>query len=102
MKIEGKISEHESINRMYEKVSKEGVTNIVDRFNAQEKGRCPFCEKGLSCRLCSMGPCRIGKDKPTGACGIDAAGMVVRNFTHLNMLGTEAYTYHSPLRLPKL
>ncbi len=95
MKIEGKVSEHESINKMYEKVSKEGVTNIVDRFNAQEKGRCPFCSAGLSCQLCSMGPCRIGKDKPTGACGIDAAGMVVRNFTHKNMLGTEAYTYHA-------
>lgn len=95
MKIEGKVSEHESINMMYERVSKEGVTNIVDRFNAQEKGRCPFCEKGLSCQLCSMGPCRISKDKPTGACGIDAAGMVVRNFTHKNMLGTEAYTYHA-------
>jgi len=95
MKIEGKVSEHESINKMYEKVSKEGVTNIVDRFNAQEKGRCPFCTAGLSCQLCSMGPCRIGKDKPTGACGIDAAGMVVRNFTHKNMLGTEAYTYHA-------
>lgn len=95
MKIEGKVSEHESINEMYKKVSAEGVTNIVDRFNAQEKGRCPFCTAGLSCRLCSMGPCRIGKDKPTGACGIDAAGMVVRNFTHLNMLGTEAYTYHA-------
>jgi len=95
MKIEGKVSEHESINMMYGKVSKDGITNIVDRFNAQEKGRCPFCSVGLSCQLCSMGPCRIGKDKPTGACGIDAAGMVVRNFTHKNMLGTEAYTYHA-------
>ena len=90
-----KISYHESINKMYEKVRADGVTNIVDRFNAQEKGRCPFCSQGLSCQLCSMGPCRIGKDKPTGACGIDAAGMVVRNFTHKNMLGTEAYTYHA-------
>ncbi len=90
-----KVSYHESINKMYEKVKADGVTNIVDRYNAQEKGRCPFCTQGLSCQLCSMGPCRIGKDKPTGACGIDAAGMVVRNFTHKNMLGTEAYTYHA-------
>ncbi len=95
MKIEGDVSYHESINRMYKKVNEEGVTNIVDRFNAQEKGRCPFCSVGLSCQLCSMGPCRIGKDKPVGACGIDAAGMVVRNFTHKNMLGTLAYTYHA-------
>ncbi len=95
MKIEGDVSYHESINQMYKKVSEEGVTNIVDRFNTQEKGRCPFCSAGLSCQLCSMGPCRIGKGKPTGACGIDAAGMVVRNFTHKNMLGTLAYTYHA-------
>jgi carbon-monoxide dehydrogenase catalytic subunit len=95
MKLEGKVSNHESVNRMYEKVNSEGITNIVERFNSQEKGRCPFCIAGLSCQLCSMGPCRIGKDKPYGACGIDAAGMVVRNFTHKNMLGTEAYTYHA-------
>jgi len=95
MKIEGRVSYHESINEMYKKVKEDGVTNIVDRFNSQEKGRCSFCSAGLSCQLCSMGPCRIGKDKPYGACGIDAAGMVVRNFVHKNMLGTEAYTYHA-------
>ncbi len=95
MKIEGNVSYHESINEMYEKVKKDGVTNIVDRYNAQEKGRCPFCSKGLSCKLCSMGPCRISEKNPYGACGIDAAGMTVRNFVHLNMLGTEAYTYHA-------
>ncbi len=89
------VSYHESINRMYEKVKRDGVTNIVDRFREQEKGRCPFCSEGLSCQLCSMGPCRIGKGKPTGACGIDAAALVVRNFVHKNMLGAEAYTYHA-------
>jgi len=95
MKIEENVSYHESINEMYEKVKKDEITNIVDRFNAQEKGRCPFCTKGLSCKLCSMGPCRISEKNPYGACGIDAAGMTVRNFVHLNILGTEAYTYHA-------
>lgn len=94
MKLEGQVSYHETINEMYRKVSGE-TTNIVDRFNVQEKTRCPFCEKGLSCQLCSMGPCRITPTNPYGACGIDAAGMTVRNFVHLNMLGTEAYTYHA-------
>ncbi|RLG21319.1 carbon-monoxide dehydrogenase catalytic subunit [Methanosarcinales archaeon] len=88
-------SYHESINEMYKKVSEDGTTNIIDRFNAQEKTRCPFCVKGLSCQLCSMGPCRISNKNPYGACGIDAAGMVMRNFVHLNMFGTEAYTYHA-------
>jgi len=90
-----RVSYHDSINEMYRKVKSEGVTNVFDRFKAQEKGRCPFCSVGLSCQLCSMGPCRIGKDKPYGACGIDAAAMVIRNFVHKNMLGTEAYTYHA-------
>lgn len=93
--MDGEVSYHESINEMYKKVREDGVTNVVDRYNQQEKGRCPFCTEGLSCQLCSMGPCRIGKGKPTGACGIDAAGMVVRNFVHKNLLGTEAYTYHA-------
>ncbi|MDW7990491.1 MAG: carbon monoxide dehydrogenase, partial [Archaeoglobaceae archaeon] len=44
---------------------------------------------------CSMGPCRISEKNPYGACGIDSAGMVMRNFVHKNMLGTEAYTYHA-------
>ncbi|AGK61227.1 carbon-monoxide dehydrogenase, catalytic subunit [Archaeoglobus sulfaticallidus PM70-1] len=95
MKIEGNVSYHESINEMYKKVKSEEVTNIVDRFNLQEKTRCPYCTKGLSCQLCSMGPCRISDKNPHGACGIDAAGMVMRNFVHKNMLGTEAYTYHA-------
>ncbi|WP_456369279.1 anaerobic carbon-monoxide dehydrogenase catalytic subunit [Geoglobus sp.] len=95
MKLEGKVSQHESVQRMYEIVSGQGVSNVIDRFNAQEKGRCPYCTQGLSCQLCSMGPCRIGPGKEYGACGIDAAGMVTRNFVHLNMLGTEAYTYHA-------
>ncbi len=88
------VSYHESIKKMYEKVSKE-TTNVFDRFKEQEKIRCPFCTKGLSCQLCSMGPCRISEKVPYGACGIDAAGMVIRRFVHLNMLGTEAYTYHA-------
>lgn len=87
-------SYHESVNKMYEKVSKE-TTNVFDRFREQEKIRCPFCTKGLSCQLCSMGPCRISEKVPYGACGIDSAGMVIRNFVHKNMLGTEAYTYHA-------
>ncbi len=92
---EEKVSYHQSINEMYEKVREDGLSNIVDRFRGQDETRCPHCVKGLSCTLCSMGPCRIGKKNPTGACGIDAAGMTTRNFVHLNKFGTEAYTYHA-------
>ncbi|MCW3136095.1 MAG: anaerobic carbon-monoxide dehydrogenase catalytic subunit [Canidatus Methanoxibalbensis ujae] len=88
------VSEHVSINAAYRQVHAAGVTNIVDRFNAQGT-RCHFCTKGLSCQLCSMGPCRITEKNQYGACGIDAAGMVIRNFVLKNMLGTAAYAYHA-------
>ncbi len=85
---------HPSVNEMHERIKKDGLSSVLDRFEEQN-GRCKFCEQGLSCQLCSMGPCRITSSTQTGVCGIDAAGMVMRNFVHLNMLGTEAYTYHA-------
>ena len=90
-----KISAHESIREMYERVHKEGLTNVVDRFEAQQPTRCPFCSQGLSCQLCSQGPCRITKKADRGVCGIDANGMVMRTMLLRNVLGTSTYTYHA-------
>ena len=87
-------SVHNSINEMHERLRKNGLSSVLDRFDEQNS-RCRFCEQGVSCQLCSMGPCRITPNARTGVCGIDAAGMVMRNLVHLNMLGTEAYTYHA-------
>ncbi len=89
-----KISVHETIDEMYEKVKKDGVTNIADRYEKQ-KIKCQFCIQGLSCQLCSMGPCRIRDDAPFGACGIDANGMAMRNMLHRHVMGAAAYTYHA-------
>ena len=89
-----RVSYHESINEQYQRVKADGVTNVIDRFNAQG-ARCKFGEQGLCCQLCSMGPCRISGKVPYGACGIDAAGMAVRNFVHKNLLGTMAYAHHA-------
>lgn len=89
-----RVSYHESINEQYQRVKADGVTNVIDRFNAQG-ARCKFGEQGLCCQLCSMGPCRISGKVLYGACGIDAAGMAVRNFVHKNLLGTMAYAHHA-------
>jgi len=85
---------HPSVNEMHERVKEDGINSVLDRFDEQNS-RCKFCEQGISCQLCSMGPCRITSNAQSGVCGIDAAGMVIRNLVHLNMLGTEAYTYHA-------
>ena len=93
--MEEKVSAHESVKEMYQRVHEEGLTNVVDRFEAQRPTRCPFCSRGLSCQLCSNGPCRITKLADRGVCGIDANGMAMRFMLLRNILGASTYTYHA-------
>jgi len=85
---------HESVNYMYQKVKEDGLSSVADRFEAMEKVRCKFCKEGISCQLCSMGPCRITPQTPRGVCGIDAHGIVMRNLLIKANMGLAAYTYH--------
>ncbi|ADU97300.1 anaerobic carbon-monoxide dehydrogenase catalytic subunit [Thermovibrio ammonificans] len=85
---------HESVNYMYKQVKEAGLSNVADRFEAMEKVRCKFCKEGVSCQLCSMGPCRITPQTPRGVCGIDAHGIVMRNLLIKANMGLAAYTYH--------
>lgn len=81
---------------MYEKVKEDEITNVRDRFEAMEKVRCPYCQQGVRCNICSHGPCRIIPNKTErGVCGIDKDGMVMRNILRINSMGTAAYTYHA-------
>jgi carbon-monoxide dehydrogenase catalytic subunit len=95
MAVQEKISVHETIREMYERVHKADVTNVVDRFQAQELTRCPYCTQGISCSLCSNGPCRITKKADRGVCGIEANGMAMRSMLHRGVMGASAYTYHA-------
>lgn len=88
------VSAHSSVIEMHEILQEDGMENTFDRFDAQGK-RCTFCEQGISCQLCSNGPCRITSKAQYGACGIDADGMAMRNMLFLNTLGTNAYTFHA-------
>ncbi len=97
-----RVSMHESIESLHERVKRDGMPTVAERFDAQEKTRCSYCTKGVSCQLCSQGPCRITKFADRGVCGIDANGMVMRNLVHLNLFGTAAYTYHAKETLKTL
>ncbi len=88
------ISAHQSIKEQYNLLKKDGMSNTFDRAIAQGK-RCSFCEQGISCQLCSNGPCRIKPGAERGVCGIDADGMAMRNFMFLNTMGTATYTFHA-------
>ncbi|MDO8727050.1 MAG: anaerobic carbon-monoxide dehydrogenase catalytic subunit [Candidatus Methanoperedens sp.] len=88
------ISAHQSVKEQYNLLKKDGMSNTFDRAIAQGK-RCSFCEQGISCQLCSNGPCRIKPGAERGVCGIDADGMAMRNFMFLNTMGTATYTFHA-------
>jgi carbon-monoxide dehydrogenase catalytic subunit len=95
-----RISYHESVRKMYQKIKKDEMNNIWDRFEAQGFGepdkRCPFCMGGVRCDLCSNGPCRadVSKDK-RGVCGITGDGMAMRMMVVRNVLGSSTYHYHT-------
>jgi carbon-monoxide dehydrogenase catalytic subunit len=56
-RLDGRISYHDSVQEMYEKrLVPDGMSNVFDRFDPQDKIRCNFCEIGVSCQLCSNGP----------------------------------------------
>jgi carbon-monoxide dehydrogenase catalytic subunit len=97
----GRISQHESVQRVYDRIQQDGMPNIWDRFEAQGFGgdpdkRCPFCMAGVRCDLCSNGPCRADAEKDKrGVCGIKADGMAMRMMALRNVMGVSTYHYHT-------
>jgi len=85
-----------AMREMYQHVHAQGLTNVFDRFEQQERIRCNFCVQGLSCQLCANGPCRINAKTPRGNCGVDADVMVSRNFVYRHVtIGTAANIFHA-------
>lgn len=96
-KTEGRVSYHDSVEEMLKRIREDGMSNVFDRYALQEKIRCKFCLEGLSCQLCSNGPCRIseksGQDR--GVCGIEKNAMAMRNFLLKNIMGAGTYSHHA-------
>ncbi len=70
----------------------QGMSTVFERFEAQQP-QCGTCKKGLSCQLCSDGPCRISAKAPLGVCGASGDVIVARNLLQLAAIGTAANTY---------
>jgi len=98
---ENRISYHESVRKVYERIKSDNMNNIWDRYRAQGLGgdpdqRCPFCMAGVRCDLCSNGPCRADADKDKrGVCSITADGMAMRMMLLRNIMGASTYHYHT-------
>lgn len=101
MQKEGKKPEELSIwedaQLMIHKARKDGVETVWDRFEQQTPG-CKFCELGLTCKNCNMGPCRISLKEngkmQRGICGADGDVIVARNFGRFVAGGSAGHSDH--------
>lgn len=96
-KTEGRVSYHDSVEEMLTRIREDGMSNVFDRYEQQEKIRCKFCLQGLSCKLCSDGPCRINErgEQDKGVCGIGADAMAMRELLLHNIMGAGTYSHHA-------
>ena len=81
---------------LYAKARKDGIETVWERHDAQQP-QCGFCDMGLSCRICVMGPCRVdpfGEGPQTGVCGADADIIVARNLCRMIAAGASAHSDH--------
>lgn len=96
-KPEGRVSYHDSIEEMLVRIRDDGLSSVFSRWEQQEKIRCVYCLQGMSCQLCTHGPCRIstqaGTDK--GVCGIGPDAMAMRNLLMRNIMGAATYAHHA-------
>ncbi len=81
---------------LLEKARRDQVETVWDRFENQLP-QCGYCEMGLSCRICVMGPCRIdpfGEGPQKGVCGADADIIVARNLGRMIAAGAASHSDH--------
>ncbi|MGD2130135.1 MAG: anaerobic carbon-monoxide dehydrogenase catalytic subunit [Lysobacterales bacterium] len=81
---------------MIARAREEGIETVWDRL-AQQEPQCGYCAMGVSCRNCSMGPCRVdpfGEGPQKGVCGADADIIVARNLGRSIAAGASAHSDH--------
>ena len=81
---------------MLKKAAEDHVETVWDRYLKQQPP-CGYCELGLSCRNCVMGPCRIdpfGEGPQQGVCGADADIIVARNLSRMIAAGAASHSDH--------
>jgi len=87
----------EDAQQMIQKARRDGVETVWDRFEQQTPG-CTFCEMGLTCKNCNMGPCRISLKEDgkmqRGVCGADRDVIVARNFGRFVAGGSAGHSDH--------
>lgn len=76
-----------------EKAGECEIGTAFDRHVSQGK-RCGFGVKGICCRICEMGPCRISAKNPRGVCGANEDTIVARHLIRQVAAGVAAHSDH--------
>jgi carbon-monoxide dehydrogenase catalytic subunit len=82
--------------QLLEKARRDNIETVWERHDAQQP-QCGYCDMGLSCRICVMGPCRVdpfGEGPQTGVCGADADIIVARNLCRMIAAGAASHSDH--------
>ena len=82
--------------RLLDKAHTDQVETVWERYQAQLP-QCGYCDMGLSCRNCVMGPCRVdpfGEGPQKGVCGADADIIVARNLGRMIAAGAASHSDH--------
>ena len=91
-----KYSINEDTWAMMDIAHREGIETVWDRLAKQEP-QCGYCQLGTSCRICTMGPCRVdpfGDGPQKGVCGADADIIVARNLARMVAAGASSHGDH--------
>jgi carbon-monoxide dehydrogenase catalytic subunit len=73
------------------------IETVFDRFVAQQP-QCGFGYKGVCCRICLAGPCRVKAEEGPGSkgiCGATAFTIVSRNLVRMIAGGTASHSEHA-------
>ena len=79
--------------RLKQTAEQVGIDVWQDRVKNQTP-HCGFGEKGICCRICAMGPCRITPKAPKGICGADAHAIAGRNYLRMAAGGGATHSDH--------
>jgi carbon-monoxide dehydrogenase catalytic subunit len=89
-----KLTPNPATRELLEKMACESCETCFDRFECQQP-QCSFGLRGLCCRMCQWGPCRISEKNPTGICGKDQASVIIGNLLRALVAGLSAHARHA-------
>lgn len=83
--------------QMLDMIKDKNIETVYDRVVAQQP-QCAFGYKGICCRICIAGPCRVKKDDGPGSrgiCGASAYTIVSRNIVRMIAGGAASHSEHA-------